>query len=341
MKIDILKTHGSGNEIFLVDGRPSALLGSPAAVVEFVRAICDRAGPLGADGVYFVDDSVGVVEAFFYNPDGSAARLCGNGLRCVGRLVMERRGASSAAVAIGDSVFDVRSAGEFAPGVSGVAVTLPPVSFAAGDVPMKWPAPECVDSPIPELASAARFSGVAVPNSHLVAVVDSYDEHELVDVAGRVRENAGLLPEGANVSFVQPLAGGDVFVRTSERGVGLTLSCGSGVAASRAVLSRLGLAPAQARVVMRNPGGDSVCRLTGGDGAWVPRHEGNATFVYRAGLDVDLDSLRAGEARIEAHVDAAEFADEALAYAAQRDENLRVLREHGVATPAGSADDRV
>jgi diaminopimelate epimerase len=325
-----LLTHGSSNEIFLVDGKPAALFGSAAETVEFVRAICDRAGPLGADGVYFVDDSADVVEALFYNPDGSVAKLCGNGLRCVGRLVLERRNEISAVVTIGVSAFEVRRVADVAPGVPGIAVTLPPVSFHATDVPLEWAAPECVDSSIPALHPSARFSALAVPNSHLVAVVDTYDEGELAEVAGQVRLHADILPQGANLSFLKPLGDGEIFVATFERGVGLTPSCGSAVVASRAVFSRLGYAAPEARVTTRNPGGSCVCLLAGADGSWTPTLEGNATFVYRA--RVSADQLRAPDASVDKEI----ITEEVAAFGAYYEENLAVLRRRGVVTSAAS-----
>src|SRR5262249_47761301 len=144
-------------------------------------------------------------------------------------------------------------------------------------------------------APFAGFTAVAVPNPHVIAIVPEYSEPDLIELGKRAGE---VFAEGANVSFLQPLADqGDeaapeVFVRTFERGAGLTPSCGSGVVASRAAYSQVtGLDPAQ-RLVVRNAGGVAAAWVQVRGGAWYPVLEGNATVVYHA--EVDLAGAQAG-----------------------------------------------
>ena len=113
-----------------------------------------------------------------------------------------------------------------------------------------------------------------------------------------------------------------MFVRTFERGAGLTPSCGSGVVASRAAYSRLsGLDPAQ-RLVVRNAGGVAAASIQVRDAAWYPVLEGNATVVYRA--EVDQAGNQAGPV---------EWATaENTAYAALDTRNTAYLKEHGIQT---------
>ncbi|WP_322750854.1 MULTISPECIES: diaminopimelate epimerase [unclassified Frankia] len=327
MKFELLKAHGSSNDIFIVDGRPGELFATTAELIGFVRLVCDRQGPLGSDGLYFVDDAREVPEAFFFNPDGTPAKLCGNGLRCVGRLILERRGVEIVDVSTGGGRFRVERIEDVAAGVPAVAVELPPVTFRAADVPIVSPGAEHVDTTIAELHPRLRFTGVAVPNSHLVAIVDEYDEGELVAVGGAAAKIPRVLPAGANVSFICRLSGPrEIFVRTFERGAGLTPSCGSGVVASRMVYSRLGHVSADEAVVVRNPGGSSVCRVTSGpDGSQIPRLEGNATFVYRA--VVDTEQLRRDH---RGELDVEMLTDEIAAYELFYEKNIRRIRDSGI-----------
>ena len=113
-----------------------------------------------------------------------------------------------------------------------------------------------------------------------------------------------------------------MFVRTFERGAGLTPSCGSGVVASRAAYSRVsGLDPAE-RLVVRNAGGVAAASIQVRDGAWYPVLEGNATVVYRA--EVDPQGGQAGP------VEWAE--DENDAYATLDQRNTAHLKGHGIQT---------
>ena len=94
---EILNAHGSLNDIFVTELTPGDFA-SETDLRAFVRRLCDRRGPFGGDGVYFYDASRTVPEAWFFNPDGSAAEFCGNGMRCLGRVILDRRGAETAEI---------------------------------------------------------------------------------------------------------------------------------------------------------------------------------------------------------------------------------------------------
>ncbi|WP_440065589.1 diaminopimelate epimerase [Streptosporangium sp. OZ121] len=323
--IEILKTHGSKNDIFIIES-PYDQFPEEVDLVQLVRGICDRNGPLGGDGIYFVDHVDGVPEATFFNPDGSRADLCGNGMRCLGRYVLERRGETSTSIMSGRHRFVVRTAPETAGGVCQVSVDLPLVSFAAPR-PIVAGSALWVDRSIPVLDSHLTFTALAVPNSHLVAIVDHYDEQELVRVGGIVASDVDQFPIGANVSFVYPVGPDEIFVRTYERGVGLTPSCGSAVVASSAVYSRLATNTQQvSEITVRNAGGMAKVTLRSENGDLMPTLEGNATFVYRA--DVAIDDIL--DAERESFVQGESFPAEIAAYADLEDENRAWLKEKGI-----------
>jgi len=343
----LVKTHGSLNEIFAMDTTPSAWPDG-AALREFVRRVCDRdAWTGGSDGIYLYDASAPDTQAWFFNPDGSAAEFCGNGMRGLGRLILDLRGTDTEVVASGGRDYTVRRAPSTPEGVRQVLLELPAVRFAA-----------------PPPAPFGGFTAVTVPNPHVVAVVADYSEPDLIEAGKRAAE---VFPDGANVSFLLPLDAGpttsaatppasasgtttptpaspasasgaktstpaspassasadpEVFVRTFERGAGLTPSCGSGVVASRAAYSRVtGLDPGR-RLVVRNAGGVAAASIRVRDGAWLPVLEGNATIVYEAG--VDLDGRQAGPVEYAA--------GENAAYATLDAENTARLKSAGVTT---------
>ena len=84
---EILNAHGSKNDIFVTAMTPRDFA-SEAELRSFVRRLCDRTGPFGGDGIYFYDARPQVPEAWFFNPDGSSAEFCGNGMRCLGRVIL-------------------------------------------------------------------------------------------------------------------------------------------------------------------------------------------------------------------------------------------------------------
>lgn len=331
--LSLVKAHGSRNDIFVIDGAPGDHFATPDEIARAVGLLCDRRRGLGGDGAYFVaDGGDGTARAWFFNPDGSQALLCGNGMRCAGRILLERHQADSVLVRTGPYVFTVRDRGRTAHGVRQVSVELPPVEFAPAEpiVTEAGPGGTYVDRLLPAFHPSRRVTAVAVPNSHLVTVIDTYDEAELVETGGRVAKTPAHFPIGANLSFVMPLADDEVFIHTYERGAGLTPSCGSGVAASRAVLSRLGLVEPERPVLVRNPGGvaRSLLQPTA-DGRWQPVLEGNATVVYRAELDPAV-LLGGGPVGFCGETDMTEID----AFAELNGENLKALEEAGICPTA-------
>jgi diaminopimelate epimerase len=176
---------------------------------------------------------------------------------------------------------------------------------------------------LPELDPALTFTAVTIPNPHLVAVIDKYVESDLVAMGEQVAARHDLFPAGANLSVLIPLATQEVFVRTFERGAGLTASCGSGMAAARAVYSRVGRADPERDVTIRNVGGMATASLSVRDGQWFPVLQGNATFVYRADVDPRHLSRESRENREP-------YPDEIRAYATQANENSARLRSLGI-----------
>ena len=315
---EILNAHGSKNDIFVAAMTPRDFA-SDAGLRAFVRRLCDRAGPFGGDGIYFYDASSEVPQAWFFNPDGSSAEFCGNGMRCLGRVVLDRRGADAAVIRSGQAEYTVRRGATTAESVRQISLEHPAVDFTPQTAVVAGRNP-LTEARLPELDPALEFTAVTIPNPHLVALVDKYVESDLIAMGERVATRPHVFPAGANLSVLLQLEPAEVFVRTFERGAGLTASCGSGMAASRAVYSRITPVDPARPVTVRNAGGMATVSLNVRQGRWHPVLEGNATFVYRA--EVDPAAL----AR-----DAVEPCDdEVRAYAALDERNAARLREVGV-----------
>jgi diaminopimelate epimerase len=321
--VEILNAHGSKNDIFVVAMRPGDFASQPD-LHDFVRRLCDRKGPFGGDGVYFYDAGPRVPQAWFFNPDGSPAEFCGNGMRCLGRVVLDQRDTDTATVRSGQREYTVRRGATTAQGVAQISLEHPAVDFnpprpvVAGRNPL-------IRARLPELDPALKFTAVTIPNPHLVAVTDTYSEADLVAMGERIVAYPAVFPAGANLSVLLPLGATEIFVRTFERGAGLTAACGSGMAASRAVYSLPGRIDPERRVIVRNAGGMATVSLRVRLGQWCPVLEGNATFVYRTEFDPLASSLT-GERE--------PYPDELNAYAALDEQNVARLRAVGIESGA-------
>ena len=325
---EILNAHGSRNDIFVVPLTPRDFA-SEDDLRAFVQNLCDRAGPFGGDGVYFYDAAPPVPEAWFFNPDGSSAEFCGNGMRCLGRVVLDRRGTDIAVIRSGPTEYTIRRGVTTEEGVRQVSLEHPAVDFSPENPVVNGRNP-LLDARLPELDPALTFTAVTIPNPHLVAAVDKYVEADLVAMGEQITARPDLFPAGANLSVLLPLAPSEVFVRTFERGAGLTASCGSGMAASRAVWSRIGGPGPEHEVLIRNAGGKATVSLSVRKSQWHPVVQGNATLVYRADVDPANPAANAVE----------RYDDEERAYAALEEKNTARLRAAGVDT-VGTVDTAV
>jgi diaminopimelate epimerase len=291
MQLAFVKCHGSGNDFPLIDARGIALSDSEWAGV--ARALADRDGPVGGDGILLLTE--GDAECAFgmrmFNSDGSEAETCLNGLRCVARAGFEALGIDAARVKLKTSTAEVAREAAVAPGVVTIRTVVGPASTRAADVGLRTEAEQFIETPVPGLPNARAFTAVTMPNPHLVAFVDRVDEAELVALGDWCEAGPALIPARANVSFVELRGPDALFVRTYERGVGLTDSCGSAMAASVLAAALTGRVPFGAEVRVFNKGG--LVRGRAGEDR-VVTISGNATFLYDATVEVDPATASAG-----------------------------------------------
>jgi diaminopimelate epimerase len=287
MQIAFVKCHGSGNDFPLVDARELEL--PDDAWVRLARGLADRNGPVGGDGLLLLTQG-NATHAFgmrMFNSDGSEAETCLNGVRCTARLGFERLGIADARVLLKTSDAEARLQPELAPGVTTIRTRVGPVSTLAADVGLRIAEAQVIDAPIAGLPSARAFTAVAMPNPHLVTFVDQVDEAELVALGDWCEAAPALLPARGNVSFVEVRGSEDapaLFVRTYERGVGLTNSCGSAMAASTYAAARTGRIPFDRETRVFNRGG--MVRASATEAAEVTI-AGNATFEWEGRIGFD------------------------------------------------------
>jgi diaminopimelate epimerase len=241
-----------------------------------------------------------------FNSDGSEAETCLNGLRCVARMGFDALGLDHAHVHLKTSEAEVSRDPDLAPGVTTIGECAGPAMLDVNGWPMTIARDQNIEMAIPGLPTTRAFTAVAIPNPHLIAFVDTVDEAELVRV-GQVCEAApDWLPHRANVSYVEERPGG-LYVRTFERGVGLTDSCGSAMAAATFAAGLTERATFGEEITVWNAGG-LVKACAESDG--MVRLSGNATYEWEGSIEVDLERAIAGEVTVTRH-----FNDEIAAWA--------------------------
>ena len=246
--LTVWKYHGLGNDFIVVEASASEATRFRQQGV--VARLCDRRRGIGADGVLLVDRSAENADArmVVLNRDGSRPEMCGNGVRCVVRHLVETHDLSSAHVTIATDA-GLRTCGWDAHDTWRVSVMMGLADVESDRV--------TVDA---GGAGEYTFRRVDMGNPH--AVTFQAASVEQVDAVGRLlNDDDARFPEGVNLEFAQvskTSAGRprlDVVVY--ERGVGRTLACGTGACASAAAywMEQGGLDDGQSMTVGL-PGGD-------------------------------------------------------------------------------------
>jgi len=309
MRFAIVKCHGSGNDFPMIDARALSL--SEAEWAGVARALADRAGPVGGDGLLLLvpGDHHAEFGMVMRNSDGSEAETCLNGVRCVARAGFEALGIDAATVRLKTSYATAVRDEDLMPGVYTVRETAGPAGLSTAAWPIHGAPDRLVEDVLPMLDRARRFTAVTMPNPHLVHFVETVDEAELVRLGEICEAGPDWLPQRANVSFVE-VRGDTLFVRTFERGVGLTDSCGSAMAASTYAACLTGRIAWDSTTVVFNRGG--LVRTFAGEDGMVTL-SGNATYEWAGSVEVDLGTETASDLVMERR-----FPDEIAAWDAAK-----------------------
>ena len=217
------KWQALGNDYLIVEAAETALELTPARV----RRLCAPHVGVGADGVLLLsapDEPGFVARVRIFNPDGSEAELSGNGVRQA-VLYLRRRGWANA------DVFSVQTAaGEIRPRITGPQTC----TLDMGEARLRSPDfPSGGGDGQGALRTGDRewrFQHVSIGNPQCAILLEDRDELEHLDlpVLGPPIESHELFPRRTNVSWYSPVGPGAIRTRIFERGVGETLSSGTG-----------------------------------------------------------------------------------------------------------------
>ncbi|HEY3671025.1 MAG TPA: diaminopimelate epimerase [Acidimicrobiia bacterium] len=255
------KLHATGND-FLVMSCLGDDLGVMGIMAPQARALCDRHTGVGADGLIVVMPGRDGADAemLLFNADGSIAEMSGNGMRTLAWVAArDGLGANGTLVVdTGGGRRQVELTRDATGAVTAATVDMGPVTWDPARIPV------ALDSPFGVTADfhGTHYEGDAagMGNPHLVLFVDD-PATTRVTQHGPHLEHDERFPKRTNVEFVRvtPGATNEVDMRVWERGVGETLSCGTGACATAAVAHHRGLVGE--RVTVHVPGGDLTVEL--------------------------------------------------------------------------------
>lgn len=267
------KYEGLGNDFIVVEARDSGRVSRGSA-----SQLCDRHFGVGGDGVLLVlppEAPRSDARMIVINSDGSIPEMCGNGVRCVAVHVARSRGLRSGVVRI-ETAAGVRACTiEDAAGEGMVTVEMGFVRVGER-------------RELEVQGERVSLTLADVGNPHAVAF-GTFGRDDVERLGSRIAVHPDF-PGGINVEFAD-VKGGEIDLTVWERGVGITLACGTGACAAAAVACAKGLASEGVPIAVRLPGG--VLQVTvAKDGQATMR--GPARHVFSGTTEVAADSRDAG-----------------------------------------------
>ena len=311
-RLPFAKVEGLGNDFIVVDlrpGRGGAGVAPSPTDPQVARLLCDRHFGIGGDGVLAIlPGAAGDARMLVINADGSEAEMCGNGIRCVTRVLYERdpdfhrrvinidtgAGLLACTVDTGDS--------------TSIAVEMGRPRLARGEIPMTGPAQDRVlKLPVSSGGRTFAVTPVSMGNPHAVIFVDDpqIDLRAMAETFGPALERHDLFPRKTNVEFARVRDPGPSATQIDlvvwERGCGITLACGTGACATAVAACLEGRALPDRELVVHLPGGplhitprrDATSPASGVPTFAGVTMRGPAEIVFEADIDLGAVMSRA------------------------------------------------
>ncbi len=245
MKIPFVKMHGLGNDFILLDLRKRSIAGLP----KFIRRVSDRRLGIGFDQALILKGSKKAdFRMDIYNPDGSRAEMCGNGIRCLASYIWIKRISAKLVLNI-DTLAGVKRAERSA---LGVRVDMGPPVLEGRRIPVRADG-AVLARPLRVDGKGLKVTCVSMGNPHAVVFVDNVDSFDVPRFGPSIETNR-FFPKGTNVEFVEVLSRRRLKMRVWERGAGETPACGTGACAAMVAARMHGLVDSSVTVELKHGG---------------------------------------------------------------------------------------
>ena len=269
-----MKMHGLGNDFVVFDARDTAI----NLTLDRVKAIADRHFGVGCDTVVVIRPGGAQADASvqFHNADGSESESCFNATRCVARFLMDERGLARVKLTTKGGMLSCNDAGR---GL--VMVDMGPPRLDWQQVPVASEV-DTMNFPLDVGGSSVPVSAVSMGNPHCVLFVPDAEKAPLTQLGPKI-ETLPFFPKRTNVEFAQVLGRDRIRMRVWERGVGVTLACGTGACATAVAAIRRGLTGRKVELLL--DGGSLVIEWREEDGHVLMT--GPTAMPFRGRLDLE------------------------------------------------------
>ena len=222
---EFTKMHALGNDFVVIDGIDHSVSFNPS----LAQLIADRHIGIGCDQILLVNNDVDDANVFnfrIFNADGSESAQCGNGARCVARLLYDRGYPSGNSFVLRTSADDLQCSVN----ATQITVSLGVPNFDPPGIPFLSDS-EQKTYELQVEDQIVQISALSLGNPHAVMLVEDVSRAP-VETTGPMIESHPRFPERTNVGYLEIVSRNVVRLRVYERGVGETLACGSGASAA-------------------------------------------------------------------------------------------------------------
>jgi diaminopimelate epimerase len=243
------KLQATGNDFVLLDQRQEEL--PEEMLPSLAQSLCDRHFGIGADGLLLLMGSEhGDFRMRMFNPDGTED-MCGNGLRCLVRYLMEEGQTAEANWQI-ETIAGLRCVqGTIADGKARISVNMGKPIFEPAALPALFQANPIVDQPLEVNGERHLVTCLSLGTPHACLFPGAPVEDETFLRLSPLIEQHPCFPERTSVLWVHPLSADHLLLRIWERAVGETLSCGTGACAALVAAHLKGLSRRSAVIESR------------------------------------------------------------------------------------------
>ncbi len=281
MKLQFTKMHGCGNDYIYINCFEQTVENPAELAVSLSRPHFG----IGSDGVILICPSeTADAKMRMFNADGSEGRMCGNGIRCVGKYLYDNgmtKGRTKITVETLSGIKTLHLTVKNGKMLS-ARVDMGKAVLTPSEIPVYLDGSSIVAAPLVVDEKVYHITCVSIGNPH--GVVFLTEDVDLLDLRriGPKFENNPLFPERINTEFVNLLPDGVLKMRVWERGSGETLACGTGACAVGVAAVLNGYCGKDTDMTVRLRGGELTVRYT--DGAvWM---SGAATTVFEGTIDL-------------------------------------------------------
>ena len=255
------KMHGCGNDYVYLDCTKVDFPGGAEGEKQAAIKLSDRHFGIGGDGIILIKKGTKAdFEMVMYNADGSRSQMCGNGVRCVGKLVYDAgytKGREFTVESMGAVKVLTVVEGEWGDKIAKLSVDMGNPILAASKIPVALKSDErVIQHPLTIGGVEYKATCVSMGNPHAVVFIDKKPADFPVYEVGPLFENNEFFPERTNTEFAYVEDRRTIWMRVWERGTGETLACGTGTCATVVAAILNGLVDAGEKITVHLLGGD-------------------------------------------------------------------------------------